>query len=107
MEKHELKQIGDLMREAVGVLKKDVKRGFDAGSKERKQLSKEVRELKTDLEGIKILMVENFTETDHKIDQVVEGMRSFAKMHDLIDGRIAEMEKRLGVVERELQITPE
>ncbi len=110
MKQEELKQIADLMRDAVDVLKKDTKQGFKEAKEERK-------EIKTDIEGMKILMIENFIETDRQIQDIAKVMREFMRFHETVDSRIVELErkssefveleKRLTVVERELQIAHE
>jgi DNA-binding transcriptional MerR regulator len=107
MKQEEIKQISDLLRDAFGVFGKEQDKRFE--------------KIEADIAGINHLMAEYFAQTNQKIDKIVEGMNTFAKMHDLADRRISdlekemrtearrfgEMERRLATVERQLQIAQE
>lgn len=97
MKKEDIKTISELLRDAFGVFRKDMQGEFGDFKKE----------VKTDISGLTALMVENFTETQERIEKMRSATEGFVKLHDVLDGRVVELEKRLAIVERELQIARE
>lgn len=81
MKKEDIKTIGSLFEDALGLFKNEVNKRFNAMEAHFGRMEEGLGEVKIDVGGMKRLMVEHFTETDTKIEKIVEAMQGFLKLH--------------------------
>ena len=83
--KVEIIAVAELLRDAFGVFGKDVNKQFD--------------KVETDISGLTVLMVENFTETQERIEKLRSATEGFVKLHDVLDGQFKELERKVNKLE--------
>jgi DNA anti-recombination protein RmuC len=103
MKKEDIKTISDLLRDAFGVFGEEVKTKFAAVDEGFDAMGRHFKKVETDISGLTVLMVENFTETQERIEKMRSATEGFLKLHDVLDGRVVEQDRKIDALERKVE----